>query len=96
VRAAGGDDTRAIREAVRGQQYDAPQGPVRIDPVTLHTVQVARVGRVDEAGRLAEVYLSPQPIAPEPFPPSRSRGEWVALLESLHMRWGGRWSRPGP
>jgi urea transport system substrate-binding protein len=96
VRAAGRDDPRAIREALKGQEYDAAQGPVRIDPATLHLVQTARVGRVDEAGRLVEVYLSPQPIVPEPFPPSRSRAEWAGLLDGLQKRWGGRWSNPGP
>jgi hypothetical protein len=43
-----------------------------------------------------EVYLSPQPVAPEPFPPSRSRKEWEAFLAGLHRKWGGRWSAPGP
>jgi urea transport system substrate-binding protein len=95
VRAAGRAEAGAIREAVRGQRYEAPQGPVRIDPATLHATQVARVGRVDEAGRLVEVYASP-PIAAEPFPGSRTRAQWGAFLDGLHRRWGGRWSNPGP
>ncbi len=96
VRAAGGDDARAIRAALPGQAGDAPYGPVRIDPATRHVVQTARVGRIDEAGRLVEVYLSPQPVAPEPFPPSRSRADWTTFLEGLHTRWGGQWSNAGP
>jgi urea transport system substrate-binding protein len=96
VRAAGTDDVRAIRDALRGQSYEAPYGPVKIDPATGHAVQTARVGRVDETGRLVEVYVSPQPIVPEPFPTSRSRAEWSSFLDGLHQRWGGRWSNPGP
>jgi urea transport system substrate-binding protein len=95
VREAGRDDAAAIREAVKGQTIDAPQGTVRIDPATLHAVQVARVGRMD-AGRLGEVYRSPQPVVAEPFPGPRSRQQWVTFLEDLHRRWGGRWSNPGP
>jgi urea transport system substrate-binding protein len=95
VRAAGRAEAGPIREAVRGQRYEAPQGPVRIDPVTLQAAQAARVGRVDAAGRLAEVYASP-PIAAEPFPTSRTRAEWGTFLDGLHQRWGGRWSNPGP
>jgi urea transport system substrate-binding protein len=95
VRAAGRAEADAIRQAVRAQRYEAPQGPVCIDPVTLHTTQSARVGRVDAAGRLEEVYASP-PIAAEPFPGPRSRAEWAAFLDGLHKRWGGRWSNPGP
>ena len=67
--------------------------PVRIDPATLHTVQVARVGRM-EAGLLTEVYRSPRPIVPEPFPRSRSHQAWQEFLRGLHQRWGGRWSAP--
>ncbi len=88
VESAGRDDAGAIRGAVKGMAHDGPQGPVRIDPSTQHLVQTARVGRVDEAGHLVEVYLSPKLIPPEPFPATRSREEWKALLESLRMRWG--------
>jgi urea transport system substrate-binding protein len=94
VRAAGRAEAGAIREAIRGQRYEAPQGPVRIDPDTLHATQAARVGRVDAEGRLAEVYASP-PIVAEPFPVWRSRAEWGTFLDGLHKRWGGRWSNPG-
>jgi urea ABC transporter urea binding protein len=96
VQAAGRDDPHAVREAVKGLSYEAPQGTIRIDPATQHAVQTARVAQVDEAGRLMEVYLSPQPIAPEPFPASRSKEEWLRFLGDLHERWGGRWSNPGP
>ena len=96
VQAAGCAEPDALRQAVRNQVFDAPQGQVRIDEATLHAVQVARIGRVDADGQLVEVFLSPQPVAPEPFPPSRSRAEWLAFLEGLHRRWGGRWSNPEP
>jgi urea transport system substrate-binding protein len=96
VRAAGTDDVRAVRAAIKGQHFDAPQGPVTIDPATLHTVQVSRVGRIDANGHFQEVFLSPQPVAPEPFPASRSRQAWEEFLEDLHRHWGGRWKNSGP
>jgi urea transport system substrate-binding protein len=95
VQTAGKADVRAIREAMPGQRFDSPQGPVAIDPATLHTVQVGRVGRIDDQGRFQEVFLSPHPILPEPFPASRSREAWLQLLNQLHQRWGGRWEYPG-
>jgi urea transport system substrate-binding protein len=95
VRAAGKADVRAIREALPGQRFDAPEGPMTIDPATLHTVQVSRVGRIDRQGRFQEVFLSPQPVPPEPFPASRSREQWEALLKQVRQRWGGRWEFPG-
>jgi urea transport system substrate-binding protein len=96
VRAAGKEDVCAVRAAIRGQRFGAPQGPVTIDPATLHTIQVSRVGRIDDRGRFQEVFLSPRPIQPEPFPASRSRQAWQEFLEQLRQRWGGRWENPGP
>jgi urea transport system substrate-binding protein len=96
AKAAGSDEASAVRRAIAGQQYDAPQGRVKIDPGTLHTVQVSRVGVINEVGRFIEVYISPQPIVPEPFPASRNRPVWERFLQDLHEQWGRRWSNPGP
>ncbi len=96
VRAAGSADPPAVRSAVTGMSYDAPRGPIRVDPATLHTAQTARVGKVDGSGRLVQVYLSPEPVVPEPFPPGRTLAEWEAFLDGLYKRWGGRWSNLGP
>jgi urea transport system substrate-binding protein len=68
---------------------------MRIDPDTRHTVQFARVGRIDERGRLKEVYHSPEPEVPVPYPPSRRREAWQQFLDDLYTGWGGRWSNPG-
>jgi urea transport system substrate-binding protein len=92
--AVGTEDVAAVRQAIKGQQFDAPQGLVTIDPGTLHTVQVSRVGVVDERGRFIEVYASPRPIVPEPFPASRDRASWEAFVQNLHRQWGGRWHNP--
>jgi urea transport system substrate-binding protein len=96
VRNANTDDTRVIRETVKGLEIDTPQGAFRIDPASGHTTQTARIGRIDDSGQIREVYLSPQPILPEPFPTSRSREEWTAFVQGLHQRWGGHWSNAGP
>jgi urea transport system substrate-binding protein len=96
VKSAGRIDPRLVSDATRGQSFDAPQGMIHVDRSTRHAIQIARVGRVNEEGRLVEVYLSPRPIDPEPFPRSRTRDEWNSLLQSLRERWGGRWSNPGP
>jgi urea transport system substrate-binding protein len=95
VRSANSDDVRAIRSAFRGQRLDEARGPVEIDAVTQHTLQTARVGQFNKDGRLEEVYLSPKPVVPEPFPGSRSRAAWESFLDSLYRGWGDRWSNPG-
>ncbi|HWY88521.1 MAG TPA: transporter substrate-binding protein [Gemmataceae bacterium] len=95
VKAAGSEEIGKVRQALKGEQYDAPQGRVTIDPATQHTVQVSRVGVINEKGRFIEVYASPRPIVPEPFPASRDRPAWEVFIQDLHQQWGGRWHNPG-
>lgn len=96
VAAAQKEEPKAVLAAVKGLQFEAPQGLIQIDPATQHTIQIARVGKLDEQGKLVEVFVTPQAIPPEPFPPPKSPDQWRAFLDSLHQRWGGRWSNPGP
>jgi urea transport system substrate-binding protein len=95
VRAAGSDDVRKIRQNFRGQRLESARGPVEIDPTNQHTHQVARVGRINKDGRFEEVYVSPKPVDPEPFPPTRSRSAWEEFLADLYRRWNGHWANPG-
>ena len=94
VRAAGSDDVSAIRQAILGQRFDAPQGLMDIDPKTQHTKQYARMGRLTANGRFKIIYASPDPVPPEPYPPSRTRKEWDDFLKDLWHGWGGRWANP--
>jgi urea transport system substrate-binding protein len=92
VREAGATDTAAVRQAVRHQQFDGPEGLVRIDPETQHTSKVFRVGQITRENRFEIVYSSENPIAPVPYPGTRSKGAWDAFLLDLNLRWGGRWA----
>jgi len=68
---------------------------VRVDPDTQHTSKVFRVGRVTTESRFAVVYSSDSPIAPIPYPNTRSKGEWDSFLMDMRLRWGGAWANPG-
>ena len=86
VNQAGSDDVRAIRAAAKHQAFDAPEGMVRIDPDTQHTSKIFRIGRITPEGRFEVVYSSEVPIAPIPYPNTRSKGDWDAFLMDLHLR----------
>jgi urea transport system substrate-binding protein len=94
VREAGGDDSARIRQAIRRQAFDAPEGLVRIDPETQHTSKVFRIGCITNECRFTVVYDHGSPIAPVPYPNTRSKGDWDAFLLDLHLRWGGQWANP--
>ena len=67
-----GTDTDAlIFEGLPGQQFQAPQGKVKIDEKNHHTWLWARIGRANEEGQFDEVDVSADWIQPDP---------WVDLL----------------
>ena len=93
VEAAGGDDVPAIREALRHQNFEAPEGPVRIDPENQHTWKTMRLGKVVEGGQFEIVWSSEKPIRPEPYPNSRSVAAWNKFLAGLFREWDGHWTK---
>jgi urea transport system substrate-binding protein len=95
VTAAGtGDDVRAIRRAMQGQSFQAPGARVHIDPSNNHTWKPFRVGKIVNKDRIEVIYSSEESIQPEPFPHTRTRAEWEALLIYLYNKWGGHWVNP--
>jgi urea transport system substrate-binding protein len=94
--AAGRTDSAAIRQAIAGLSWDGPAGTVTIDPQTHHLWQPVRVAQVQPDGQLRLVY-SPnggRPVAPEPFPSTRTPAEWGRFLTELQIEYGGKWMAP--
>ena len=57
----------AIREAVKGQEFDAPNGHVKIEPENLHTYLTPRIAQwqADGQGKIIDAYK--EPIIPLPY-----------------------------
>ena len=96
LEAAGSDDVNAIRRAINDQSFDAPEGKVTIDPQTHHVSKFVRIGKITEDGQFSVVYCSDAPIHPVPYPPTRPKNDWDAMLSDLHLLWGGQWANPEP
>jgi urea transport system substrate-binding protein len=94
VRKAGSVEPAAVRRALEGQFYDAPDGPMRIDARTHYVWNIIRVAKVEAGGRIRIVWRTEEPVAPEPFPPGRSRAEWEKFLDDLYRKWGNHWEKP--
>jgi urea transport system substrate-binding protein len=94
VEKANSFDPPRIREALRDQTYEAPEGPITIDPNNLHAWRMARVARIEADLHFEIVDTSPKPIPPEPFPKPKSRKEWETYLKDLYDGWGQKWERP--
>jgi urea transport system substrate-binding protein len=69
VEKAGTPDTAAVRKAIRGMKFKAPEGLVTIDPTNNHTSKIVQVGRVRPDGQFEILWNSGKPVKPEPFPP---------------------------
>lgn len=95
VEKAGSDDVNAIREAVKGITFAAPEGIVGVDPITQHLSKVVRIGQILEDGQFKIVYSSEEPIHPIPYPKYKSVQEWNEFLDELYNGWGQSWANPG-
>lgn len=67
VEAAGEATPDAIREAVKGQTFDAPNGRVTIEPENLHAYLTPRISQWDAAGQGVIVDEFPEPEKPLPY-----------------------------
>ncbi len=85
--ATGGDQSlEALREVLGTVSFDAPQGPVRIDPDNRHCHLRPRIGRSRADGGFDLVYEAPATERPDPYlawqAPWRPMGE----REAPHLR----------
>lgn len=95
VQAAGTDEVARIRERLAGQTFEAPGGKIRVDPGNHHCYKPFYLGRISDVGTVELVKSITDPIRPEPFPATRTRAEWEALVEYLSKSWGGSFVNPG-
>jgi urea transport system substrate-binding protein len=94
VREAETADVRPVRNAMRHQSMNAPEGIIAIDPETQHTWRPVFIGQVRGDGQFDIRWQSRTSVRPVPFPISRSRPEWEAFVSDLQRSWGGQWGKP--
>jgi urea transport system substrate-binding protein len=83
VAEAGSHQPAAVREALRHQSYNGPEGVVWIEPINQHTWKTIRVGRITNDSQFEIMYSSEKPIRPEPYPDTRSSREWDSFVDSI-------------
>lgn len=71
----GGELTTAtIREATRGQEFNAPQGRVKVDPDNYHTYLHSRIGRWKDDGQAEIVFSTDSAVKPIPWSQALYKG----------------------
>jgi urea transport system substrate-binding protein len=87
-------EPKQIRRAMLNQRLKGPGGEVRIDADTQHCYKTPRIGQIQADGQFKIVWAAPQPVAPEPYPATRTAAEWRAMIHDLYTGWGNRWAAP--
>jgi urea transport system substrate-binding protein len=57
-------NTQTLREATRGQTFQAPQGLVQVDPDNYHTYLYSRISRWNANGQADIVFVTPAAVKP--------------------------------
>ncbi|MCX7821060.1 MAG: ABC transporter substrate-binding protein, partial [Brevinematales bacterium] len=68
VKKAGTTDVKKVREAVRGVEFKAPEGMVKVEPSNNHTWKIVQIGKVRKDGQFDIVWSSKVPVQPDPYP----------------------------
>lgn len=80
LEAAGpGADSAAIKRAATAFTFEAPQGPVRIDPETCHAALTPRIGRSTKQMSFDILTEAPAPVAADPYLVWNSPRFWTAV-----------------
>ena len=81
-----------VKEAMKGVSHYGPGGIAYLDEKNQHTWRYVRIAQVGQDGEYHVVWSSENPVAPEPFPSSRTKEEWETFLNDLKQnRWNGKW-----
>lgn len=87
-------DPAAVREALKGASFQAPEGQVSISANNNHLWKPLHIGQIQSNGQFKIIWSNNIPIRPLPFPAYRSKSSWFNYLDSLYQGWGESWSAP--
>ncbi len=100
IEKVGTDPDALIYEGLPGQEFTAPQGPVKIDEKNHHTWLWARIGQANEEGQFDEVWVSDEAIRPDPwvdylYPNKDCDFTDQRVLDRLNKPWSEEKNRSG-
>ena len=91
VEKCGSTEPLAIRDAMLLESIESPGGPLRFDSTTQHLFKTPRIGQIQPDGQFSIEWVDVKPVAPMPYPESRSPEQWNELLEELYQEWNSQW-----
>jgi urea transport system substrate-binding protein len=64
---AGSTDVAKVREALKGLEYAAPEGLVKVNGENQHISKTVRIGKIRADGLIEEINATPKPVEPDPY-----------------------------
>lgn len=80
LRRAGTDNVREVLRVLPGSEFDAPQGPVRVDEDNHHTYLRPRIGRANARGQFDILEEATSWVRPDPYLVEHSLKDWSATV----------------
>lgn len=80
-----------IKQIIKGQGMQAPEGIVYIDYDNNHTWKTVRIGKIEKNKQISRIWSSEKAICPIPYP-LFSDYNWEGLLTRLYKNWNNKWS----
>lgn len=78
MRQSGSDEIERLMPCLLGSEFDAPQGRVKIDARTHHTVLYPRIGRAETDGQFRVLAQASAGMLPDPYLVSHALHDWSA------------------
>ncbi|NRB39361.1 MAG: urea ABC transporter substrate-binding protein [Pseudomonadales bacterium] len=91
VRKAGSSKAEKVRPFASDLSIHGPGGMIYIEAETHHSWKSVHIARINENNSLESIWDSKVPIAPQPYPETRTVLEWQAFLQYLKISWTGKW-----
>ena len=91
VKKAGSSDVEKVRKNASDLSIQGPSGMKYIEQKTQHTWMSMHIAKIGKQNQLQSVWFSKVPIAPKPYPDSRTVEQWTLYLNNLQENWGGYW-----
>ncbi|MFT0549113.1 transporter substrate-binding domain-containing protein [Allopusillimonas ginsengisoli] len=66
-----------------GQEYEAPQGRIKVDPSNHHTCLYPRIGIANSEGQFTIVRQAMRAVHPDPYLVTHSLGDWTKALNTV-------------
>ena len=92
IKEAGTTEITTVLHILKGQEFDSPEGKVRISSINNHLWKPFYIGQIKSNNLFEIVWKQETLIRPIAYPKYQSIDSWQTCLDNLYKGWGNKWS----